>query len=749
MMCPVKPPLLLPSACLLLSGTSEAIEQPLGCQTYGELRQNQSVDGGDLRIGGRGYATGIGTHAVSEIPMRVPAGSARFHGKVGVDDAPGAGRGHVRFRILSGNAVLWESPSLKSGDAAVPFDIAVPSSRHRMIYLQCDDLGDNSYDHADWVDLGWTKEAPKAAGPENSARVLDGSVFGLVPNTTGDQSAAMSKAIQALRESPGATLRLTKGEYRFHAGGALKRHFHISNHDQPTWQPVSISLVDLHNVTIDGNGSLFLFHGIVQPLLIMDSDRITLRGIALDYSIPHHSQGIVTQVDAKSYEMEVDPEKYPHDIRDGWFVFKGEGWEAVDRGVGIVFDGRTGAIVAGTADYNFRGNLTTLSPGRYRVERNLMDSGIRKGDALTFRQGWQRPHPAVTIYRSRDTRLDNCPIHASHGMGILGQRSEDIRLTGGGVYPRKETGRHFSTGADATHFSNCKGSITAENGKYEGMMDDAINIHATCLRIEEISAPRTLRCRYMHGQSVGFETFLPGETLRFIRAKWLAPGEVAKVYNVRKISDTGLVITLAADIPAGIGAGDAVENADWFPEVVFRGNTVRHNRARGALFTTPRAVLVEGNTFESIAGSAILLAGDANGWYESGGCDGVVIRNNRFTDNLTSRFQFTEALISIYPEVPDLAAQRGFYHRDVRIEGNIFRTFDVPLVFAISTQKLLFAGNTVDYNANFPSWNKPPFVLRGCRQVRVSDNRVRRDGKTIGWSARDADSLMTEDVEVR
>jgi hypothetical protein len=167
-----------------------------------------------------------------------------------------------------------------------------------------------------------------------------------------------------------------------------------------------------------------------------------------------------------------------------------------------------------------------------------------------------------------------------------------------------------------------------------------------------------------------------------------------------------------------------VENVDWFPRVHFKNNIVRNNRARGSLFTTPKSIIVEDNTFETIAGSAILLAGDANGWYESGACHDVLIRNNTFKNNLTSRFQFTEAVISIFPEIPDLAGQTEYYHRNVRIEGNTFDTFDVPLLFAISTKGLSFTNNRISYNDDYPGWGKPPFILRRCSDVEVINNTV-------------------------
>jgi hypothetical protein len=320
--------------------------------------------------------------------------------------------------------------------------------------------------------------------------------------------------------------------------------------------------------------------------------------------------------------------------------------------------------------------------------------------------------------------MENVVFHASHGMALVAQRSTNFRFSGGGVYPRAETGRKFSAGADATHFSNCRGEIVVENAHFEGMMDDAINVHATCLRIEEKVDSHTLRCRYIHGQAYGFETFLPGETLRYIRAKWLQPVSPQKVKEVVWLDSKTFLLKMEASIPPFIQVGDAVENADWFPSVMFRKNVVRNNRARGSLFTTPLPVVIEGNLFETIAGSAILLAGDANGWYESGACHDVVIRHNTFRNNLTSRFQFTEGILSFYPEIPDVAGQPERYHRNIRIEQNRFETFDVPLLFAISTDGILFRENTIEYNQAYSGWNRPAFILNGCEQVVIENNRV-------------------------
>lgn len=73
-----------------------------------------------------------------------------------------------------------------------------------------------------------------------------------------------------------------------------------------------------------------------------------------------------------------------------------------------------------------------------------------------------------------------------------------------------------------------------EKALFEGMMDDAINVHSTCLGVMEVVDSHTLKCKYMHRQAVGFEVFLPGEKIRFINGPTLEPGGTATVKTAVK-----------------------------------------------------------------------------------------------------------------------------------------------------------------------------------------------------------------------
>lgn len=708
-------------------GDVVAVEVPaasllMARQETGETRLNRSFKDKELSVGVKKYATGIGTHATSMIPLPIPEGNgvrvASLEGACGIDDGTD-GDGSVEFRVMSGSEVLWSSGVMKRGMPAKRFSVPVAENEIRHLYLMADRVENNSYDHADWVDLAW-----KMGGKPQSMKggTVNAAQFGMVPGVKKDQGPALRSAISALRKQGGGVLTIPRGVYHFYPEGALNMSFNISNHDQPLIHPVCVPLTDLRNVRVEGNGSLFLFHGRVIPLLVMDSENVSINRLAVDYERSICTEARVVGVDDKFTEVEIDKKAYPYELRNGRFVFLGEGWEE-GMGVCMAFEKGTGRIIANTADIGWNGQVQPIGGSRLRLEWNLKSRGIKPGDTLVLRN-YHRPHPGCVVYRAQKTRLEDVAIHQSSGMALLVQRSKDFLMKGGGVFIRKGTGRVHTAGADATHFSNTRGEIIVEKALFEGMMDDAINVHSTCLGITEVVDSRTLKCRYMHGQAVGFEVFLPGEKIRFINGPTLEPGSTGTVKTAVKKSSTELVITLEEPLPAEVKAGDAVENADFYPSVVFRNNIVRNNRARGSLFTTPERVLVEGNLFDHSSGSAILLAGDAQGWYESGACHEVVIRRNTFINNLTSRYQFTNAIISIYPEVKQLDKQKAYYHRNVLIENNVFKTFDVPLLFAISTDNLKFINNRIIYNKDFKGWGQKPFQFRRCANILIKNNKV-------------------------
>ena len=182
-----------------------------------------------------------------------------------------------------------------------------------------------------------------------------------------------------------------------------------------------------------------------------------------------------------------------------------------------------------------------------------------------------------------------------------------------------------------------------------------------------------------------------------------------------------VTLTLDGPLPEGVGVGDAVENADWQCSATFRGNVVRFNRARGTLFTTPKPVLVESNVFDRVSGTAVLLAGDAHYWFESGACRDVKVSGNVFRNCITSygSHGFSFGIISVCPTVHNIDAQIRRYHGNVSIEDNVFETFNVPLLYAFSTDGLTWRRNRIVRNGRYKGVENPPFIVKKCENLEI------------------------------
>ena len=204
------------------------------------------------------------------------------------------------------------------------------------------------------------------------------------------------------------------------------------------------------------------------------------------------------------------------------------------------------------------------------------------------------------------------------------------------------------------------------------------------------------------------------------------PNTIASIEPADAPSVTGaklMRITFTQPVDTAVNAGSScgIENLTWTPSVTFSRNTVRNNRARGSLFSTPRRVEAVSNLFDHTSGTAILLCGDCNGWFETGACRDVLISDNTFVNSLTNMFQFTEAVISIYPEIPDLGSQSKYFHSGIVIEGNRFATFDAPVLFAKSVDGLRFVNNNCHFSTTTtPHSSKQLHIQVSAREKRHS-----------------------------
>ncbi|MGJ7032550.1 alpha-1,3-galactosidase-related protein [Niabella hirudinis] len=566
----------------------------------------------------------------------------------------------------------------------------------------------------------------QVSGASNDTSYYHLASMGIKPNTGLDVTAALNRLIVKIKTErrPGRPVAIIfePGRYDFFPEKAIRKPLYISNHDQTNPKTIGLLFENMDHLLINGNGADWMFHGRMLPLAVENCRRFSVKNVHIDFDKPQICQVEIISNDTinKAITFKTAP-WVQYEIRDSVFYNKGEDWE-LNPTSGIAFEKNTRHIVYNTGDLRVPlRNVAEISPGV--VKAGGWDNKKLLPGVILAMRSWQRPAPGIFLDQCKDVAFENVAVHYAEGMGLLAQVSENITLDHFNVALRgTEDLRYFTTQADATHFSGCKGEIKSVGGLYEGMMDDAINIHGTYLKVIGRKGPNTLIAQYMHSQSYGFKWGDPGDQVQFIASKTMeVTGEKNSIRSIAAVDKPGffgakqfeIVFTQQLDAAVLNEEQLGIENLTWTPEVYFAHNTIRNNRARGALFSTPKKTVIEHNFFDHTSGSAILLCGDCNGWFETGACRSVLIRNNRFVNSLTNMFQFTNAIISIYPEIPELSRQRKYFHSGIRIENNVFETFDKPLVYAKSVDGLVFRNNKIKTNREYPGfhWNRYPFLF--------------------------------------
>ena len=542
--------------------------------------------------------------------------------------------------------------------------------------------------------------------------------------------ALLTELQQASPEVPKEVVFAAEKEYHFCAEHAQAFQWHISNHEQDVVKHCAILLEGLKNVAIKGNGARLLMHGCLVPLAVVNCQEVKIDDLSIDYPVPTVQQLEVLEANPDADEMlcEVCGET-PFRVEDNRLVVQAEGRELYPYWL-MPFEANRHLVycLADQRLYEPKQPEMKLEDAR-RVRFIHPNRLYQPGQRLVLRDA-HRPAPACFIYLCNSLIINKLNIYYSDGMGILAQRCEDITLTHCACIPSpSQPWRYFSCLADATHFVGCRGTIRVEDSRFEQMGDDAINVHGIYLSNLVREDAHTLLASYCHHESWGFRWGEPGDRLRMVHADTLEdlPGEwtIQTITPVDTPTENGAKtwrITTAEPLPElDASKGWGIENVSWTSEVLFRRNTVRDNRARGALFATRGEVHCEKNLFDHVHGCAILVCGDCREWFESGVCGKVIIARNDFIDNLTAEYEFCEAVISVAPHITASVEPQAPLHGTIEVTHNRFVTFDTPLLYAHSATKVIFRDNTVCVSKDYLPWhpNHDPVTLRQVPEADV------------------------------
>jgi alpha-galactosidase len=120
-------------------------------QGYGTPKKNKSIDGNTIKIAGKTFERGFGTHAESSLSIILDGKATLFTAFVGIDDEIKGQQPAVDFIVNGDGKKLWSSGVMRLGDAARPCTVDVKGVK-KLELLVADGGNGNYYDHADWAD---------------------------------------------------------------------------------------------------------------------------------------------------------------------------------------------------------------------------------------------------------------------------------------------------------------------------------------------------------------------------------------------------------------------------------------------------------------------------------------------------------------------------------------------------------------------------------------------------------------------
>ncbi len=576
-----------------------------------------------------------------------------------------------------------------------------------------------------------------------------------------DASPHVLAKVTAAKQSPISEIKFEKGTYHFYPDKAYESFQFVSNHGDNLVR-TAFPISGFKNLTIDGQGSTFIFHGRMIPFQIDNSKNITIKNVSVDWAVPFHSEGLVVANNVEDHTFDIKiSEEYPYEIRNNQLIFLKEYYE---HGIGqsILYDPEREAIAYETENFTpisiftntkYKGIAKSLkykykidkrepgyrdigreiriiceeiSPGIVRIhhhKKRLPPVGmilVCKGE-----QGFNRIAPGMKVTNTDGFNATNVNMHHAGGMGLIAENSSDLVLDSFNVTPSH--GRMVSTTADATHFVGCRGKVVLKNCTFNNQLDDATNVHGSYQEIIDILDEHRLGVRMGHFQQQSFTIGKPKDKIGIVRlSDSFFPFDNVTIKSIEKINGRYQIITFNEKLPSSIKEGDLIENLDAYPELTVQNCNISKNRARGLLISTPKKTIIENNFF-STEMEALLIPVESSHWYESGNAANLIIRNNTFQD--CSYSGYNRGLIRFVTDDDN----ENIAFRKVEISNNKINHFDNLVLEISNTDQLKVSGNIIKQSFSFPKLHpdNPVINIKSSTNVLFENNQYHGDAEVV------------------
>lgn len=546
------------------------------------------------------------------------------------------------------------------------------------------------------------------------------AAFGAIGDGIIDDGPAIRRALEAaVKASPGSTVVFEKKRYRLAKAGMA---YHMD-------------LKGVKGLAIEGNGAELINTPWNNLVRLEECEDVTVRGFVIDIDPLPFTQGTITRVDEEA----------------GWFLLRiHDGYDnpvemyhrignkKPNWGWGVCMDPVKRIRKAGANMHFHLRDVQEVDGGLLKVwlaDHSRKDApGLSIGDRFVITLKYGGGGATFHVTRSKNCRLENNTIYtAKYGMThSLSDNPGRIHVKGVNITFKPGTDRLISTPKDGFHCKHNAIGPIIEEGLYEGLLDDSINISVCPYWVrKDLGDNRYLIAEVQFSPRVGDElmAFRPnpgsithGLVVKSVQAQPAPPGMRGK-WNV---------ITLNKPIPnLGLHQG-----ANLFPggsekllftglynlsasgkDYIIRGNTFGPQR-RHAVLARSSGGLIENNHIHGVGGSGVSLNNEIGSFYEGPLPVDTVIRNNTFTDT------FFES-IKVYTRGRDVRA------RNITISGNRIQGWhtdpkarnSASAIHLRNVTGAIITNNVIGKSGADQSISNP-LVLVNCKDVIKRDNQI-------------------------
>lgn len=514
--------------------------------------------------------------------------------------------------------------------------------------------------------------------------------YGIKPNT--DCSQKIREMISSLSDSKEEiTIVLEKGQYDFFAKKAPSAFLRVTNScGKKEWDKddvenlcnVGMLIENAKNLTVDGNGSVFVLHGKFTNIAIRNCENIEIKNLTVRADNPDMHELKVIKRGLGYVDFELDRESL-YVKENNKFYFVGEGHRR------CFTDDRLWAGWIGKIDGSNLNNLKRVNhPLKTAISfkelkknifrARMLSCGFKPNDRFYIFDVIRKNH-GVFIEKSKNITIKDYEQNFNYGLAVVAQDSENIRILDSRFCPNAESSKLMASVADFVQICMCRGDIEIVGNYFEGSGDDALNVHGVHYKVVE-AQDNKIKIKYCHHQTSGFCPFREGDIVKVVNVNSLVEKSRTTVKSAKLLDEFTIELQLNDSMDC---VGDVIENLSACPNLIYKNNIINRIITRGLLITTSGKVLVENNEFRSTSMNAIVVSDDAKLWYESGNVEDIEIKNNKFLRCLG---------YTVYIK-PENTVYEGAVHKNIRIIHNTIDSKGQGGFFVKDSDDVIIANN--------------------------------------------------------